>query len=215
MPYDLVSYDLGHVDLVFQHYKLSYINQKFDIFLNAGIFVMGFVIKRSCLMFFDMSNSRAKSLGVLLALMLFVGCTTSDKDSSGLDGVSDTSIDFDANGSDSGSIVGLVTVNFEYDQYTLTPETMELLDKNVEWIQEKGNVTLQLEGHCDSRGSSEYNLALGERRAEAVKNYLVKKGISSDILNTISYGEEKLLTEGDTEYDHNRNRRVNFVPTSN
>ena len=165
--------------------------------------------------FFRFKGPVMSGLGVLLALLL-VSCSTGDKDidAGGVDGVSDTPIDFDPEGSDSNNILGLNTVNFEYDRHTLTDEMREMLDRNVEWIQNNANVTLQLEGHCDSRGSSEYNLALGERRAEAVKTYLVSRGVSADILNTISYGEEKLLSEGDTDYDHARNRRVNFVPST-
>ncbi len=167
--------------------------------------------------FFKFNRQIGSGLGALLALMLLVSCTTGDKgdvDAGGIDGVSDTPIDFDPEGSDSNNILGLNTVNFEYDRHTLNAEMREALDRNVEWIQNNTNVTLQLEGHCDSRGSSEYNLALGERRAETVKNYLVSKGLGADILNTISYGEEKLLSEGDTDYDHSRNRRVNFVPST-
>lgn len=167
--------------------------------------------------FFKLEGQVRSGLGVLLALLLLVSCTTGDKsniDAGGVDGVSDTPIDFDPEGSDSNNIVGLSTVNFEYDKHTLTDEMRGILDGNAEWIQNNANITLQLEGHCDSRGSSEYNLALGERRAEAVRTYLVSKGLSADILNTISYGEEKLLSEGDTDYDHNRNRRVNFVPNT-
>ncbi|RME15358.1 MAG: peptidoglycan-associated lipoprotein Pal [Bdellovibrio sp.] len=118
---------------------------------------------------------------------------------------------FDINGSDSGKIPGLYTVHFEFDSSRLTPEAKRLLEKNAKWIKEK-NVSVQIEGHCDKRGSAEYNLALGQRRAEAVKNYLVSLGVPAKKLTTISYGKEKLLAYGDTEADHAKNRRANFVP---
>lgn len=119
---------------------------------------------------------------------------------------------FDPQGSDSGNIEGLKTVFFAFDQATLSPENRSTIQSNVDWLKDKGNVTLQIEGHADSRGSTEYNLALGERRAQAVKSYMESLGISGDRLNVTSYGEEKPLAEGDTEDAYTRNRRVNFVP---
>ena len=121
-------------------------------------------------------------------------------------------INFDPTGSDSGNIEGLYTIHFEYDQSTLTDEAKQKLSQNVEWIRKNSQVTLQIEGHCDKRGSLEYNLALGERRAQTVRSYLTELGASSAMLNIISFGEEKLLSEGNTESDHSQNRRVNFVP---
>ncbi|NJM10466.1 MAG: OmpA family protein, partial [Bdellovibrionaceae bacterium] len=86
---------------------------------------------------------------------------------------------FDASGSDSGKISGLSTVNFDYDSSTLSTDSRRRLAENAEWIKTNGSATVQIEGHCDSRGSVEYNLALGERRAKSVKNYLVSLGIDS------------------------------------
>jgi peptidoglycan-associated lipoprotein len=119
---------------------------------------------------------------------------------------------FDPQGSDSGNIQGLSTVNFEYDQARLTSEARRELAENADWIKAHPNVTLQVEGHCDSRGSVEYNLALGERRAKSVKNYLVSLGVDPNRLTIISYGKEKPLALGDTEDAYSRNRRANFVP---
>jgi peptidoglycan-associated lipoprotein len=74
------------------------------------------------------------------------------------------------------------------------------------------NVNVQIEGHCDARGSIEYNIALGERRANAVKNYMTSLGIPGDRLSVISYGKEKPLNQGDSESAYAANRRANFVP---
>lgn len=115
-------------------------------------------------------------------------------------------------GSDSGNIAGLQTVNFDYDSATLSTETRKILADNAEWIRTNSAVTVQIEGHCDARGSVEYNLALGERRAKAVKSYLVSLGVDSKRMTIISYGEEKPLMTGDSESDYARNRRANFVP---
>ena len=125
--------------------------------------------------------------------------------------ISTTPLSFDIMGSDSGKIPGLSTVHFDYDQSTLTAEARKQLADNATWIKTT-NVTVQVEGHCDERGSIEYNLALGERRAKAVKAYLVSLGVEAQKLTVISYGKEKKIAEGDTEDVHSKNRRANFVP---
>ncbi|MCB0341655.1 MAG: peptidoglycan-associated lipoprotein Pal [Pseudobdellovibrionaceae bacterium] len=126
--------------------------------------------------------------------------------------ISTQPLNFDPMGSDSGNIVGLKTINFDFDRATLTSDARRLLGENADWIRQNANVTVQVEGHCDKRGSVEYNLALGERRAQAVKNYLVSLGIPSKQLTVISYGKEKPVALGDSEADYASNRRANFVP---
>lgn len=121
-------------------------------------------------------------------------------------------MNFDAAGSDSGQITGLSTINFEYDKSALTGEAKKKLQGNAAWLKSHNGVNMQIEGHCDSRGSIEYNLSLGERRAQAVKSYMVSQGIPANRLSVISYGKEKLLTQGDSEADHVKNRRANFLP---
>jgi peptidoglycan-associated lipoprotein len=121
-------------------------------------------------------------------------------------------VGLDAQGSDSGNIAGLHTVHFDYDQATLTSEARKELSENAEWIKAHAKSTIQIEGHCDKRGSTEYNLALGERRAKAVKSYMVTLGIDSKRMTVISYGEEKPLDSGDGEAAFAKNRRANFVP---
>ncbi len=127
--------------------------------------------------------------------------------------IEQTPIAFDAVGSDSGKIPGLETVHFDYDRSVLPKDAQRIIQGNVKWLKsqpEKMNMTV--EGHCDAHGSNEYNLALGERRAKAVKDYMVKLGIPVGRINTVSYGEEKLLSQGDSEGDNRNNRRANFVP---
>jgi peptidoglycan-associated lipoprotein len=119
---------------------------------------------------------------------------------------------FDAAGSDSGKISRLSTVNYDYDSSTLSSDSRRRLAENAEWIKGNMKATVQIEGHCDSRGSVEYNLALGERRAKSVKNYLVSLGIDSKRLTIISYGEEKPIATGESEDAYAKNRRANFVP---
>jgi peptidoglycan-associated lipoprotein len=126
--------------------------------------------------------------------------------------IEESKMTFDAKGSDSGNIPGLFTVNFEYDDANLSPSAKENLSKNADWIKANTEMNIQVEGHCDERGSIEYNLALGERRAKATKAYLVSLGVDAGRLNLISYGKEKPLQSGDTDDVHSKNRRANFLP---
>lgn len=126
--------------------------------------------------------------------------------------IDNTPMSFDIAGSDSGTIAGLVTVQFPYDQATLTPESRAQLKGNADWMKARPEVRIQIEGHCDMRGSIEYNLSLGERRARAVRTYMVSLGIPESRLSVISYGKEKPIAQGDSEADHARNRRANFLP---
>lgn len=126
--------------------------------------------------------------------------------------VDSTPMSFDASGSDSGNIQGLSTVFFDYDKSTLSSSAKATLQANAEWMKQNPNVKIQIEGHCDSRGSIEYNIALGERRANAVRSYLTSLGIPNSRLAIISYGEEKPLVHGETEEAYSKNRRANFVP---
>lgn len=109
-----------------------------------------------------------------------------------------------------GSQYGLQTVYFDYDSNTLRPDAMAILRENAEKIKQVPNVIIQLAGHTDERGTQEYNLALGERRALAVRQYLIQMGISGDRLITISYGKEFPAILGSDESAWAKNRRVEF-----
>ncbi|MBC7456989.1 MAG: OmpA family protein [Bdellovibrionaceae bacterium] len=129
--------------------------------------------------------------------------------------VDSSPMNYAATGSDSGSIAGLSTVTFEYDKSTLSSGEKAKLQANIQWLKKNASAKMLVEGHCDQRGSTEYNLSLGERRANAVKKMLVDGGIASARLSTVSYGKEKLLATGDSEAEMAKNRRANFVPSSN
>ena len=129
--------------------------------------------------------------------------------------IDSTPMSFDAAGSDSGKINGLSTINFEYDKSTLTSDAKKKIQANAQWMKAHGNSNIQIEGHCDSRGSIEYNLSLGERRAQAVRSYMTSLGVANNRMSIISYGKEKPLSNGDSEADHQKNRRANFVPINN
>jgi peptidoglycan-associated lipoprotein len=105
-------------------------------------------------------------------------------------------------------------VFFEYDSSEITSEGRDTLDANAEILKKYSSWTIIIEGHCDERGTPEYNLALGERRAVATRAYLVSLGIATDRLRTVSYGEEFPFDPGHDESAWAKNRRAHFVITA-
>jgi peptidoglycan-associated lipoprotein len=108
----------------------------------------------------------------------------------------------------------LADILFGYDSAVLTPEARSRLESHAQWLRRFSSVTVLVEGHCDERGTVEYNLALGERRAMAAYNYLQSLGVPATRLKTISYGKEFPLDPGHNESAWARNRRCHFVITS-
>jgi peptidoglycan-associated lipoprotein len=105
----------------------------------------------------------------------------------------------------------LKDVYFDFDRYDLKTEARDILKTNVEWIKKNPPVAIEIEGHCDERGTSEYNLALGAKRAQVVRDYLVAAGISADRITSISYGEEIPACTEQSESCWAQNRRARFV----
>lgn len=105
----------------------------------------------------------------------------------------------------------LSTVYFEYDSFKLKSDAKASLNAAATWLKANPSKQVQIEGHTDERGTTEYNLALGERRAGAVKDYLVMKGVPAAQLSTISYGEERPVAVGSNEQAWAQNRRGEFV----
>ncbi|MBN2515261.1 MAG: peptidoglycan-associated lipoprotein Pal [Deltaproteobacteria bacterium] len=102
-------------------------------------------------------------------------------------------------------------VYFDFDKYDLKTEARETLKRHADWLLNNTEFEVILEGHCDERGTREYNLALGERRSESVRDYILNLGIDAGRLTTISYGEELPLDPSHTEEAWAKNRRVHFV----
>ena len=102
-------------------------------------------------------------------------------------------------------------IYYEFDSIRLSPDAQEILTKKAKWLRANPEATVTIEGHCDNRGTNEYNLALGEGRAQSAKAFLVDLGIKSTRLNTISYGEERPIDRAQTEDAWARNRRAHFV----
>jgi len=102
-------------------------------------------------------------------------------------------------------------IHFDYDDFSLRPGAKDTLKGIAEWLLKNTSAQILVEGHCDERGTPEYNLALGERRAQSAKDYLVNLGIAASRLSTVSYGEEKPLDMGNNEEAWAKNRRAQFV----
>lgn len=107
------------------------------------------------------------------------------------------------------------TVYFAFDDYTLNGEAQGKLDALSNHLKDSQNAVVQVEGHCDERGSTEYNLALGQRRAQSVRDYLAKLGVEAGRLSIISYGEEKPASDGHDESAWSQNRRAEFMISNN
>ncbi|MBW2609323.1 MAG: peptidoglycan-associated lipoprotein Pal [Deltaproteobacteria bacterium] len=101
-------------------------------------------------------------------------------------------------------------IYFDYDRSELKPKAQDVLTKKANWLKKNGRYSVRIEGHCDERGTNEYNLALGERRANAAKKFLQALGISGNRLTTRSYGEEKPAAYGHDESAWSKNRRDEF-----
>jgi len=106
--------------------------------------------------------------------------------------------------------VNLRDIYFDYDDHTLSADARSALSGNASYLREMGALRVTIEGHCDERGTVEYNLALGQRRADATRSYLVDLGIESSRLSTISYGEERPFEMGHDETAWHENRRAHF-----
>jgi len=102
-------------------------------------------------------------------------------------------------------------IRFDFDKYDLRPEAREIIREHADWLLKHTEFEVIIEGHCDERGSGEYNLALGERRAGAARDYLVTLGVDNGRLTTISYGEELPLDPSHSEEAWTKNRRDHFV----
>ena len=109
------------------------------------------------------------------------------------------------------SSIGLSPIYFNFDQAIVRPDMVERMMINARYLQENPGTRIVIEGNCDSRGTKEYNLALGQRRAQVAKQYLVNLGIDPSRIRTVSYGEEQPLFTGEDEFSHAQNRRDDFI----
>ncbi|MGE0152306.1 MAG: peptidoglycan-associated lipoprotein Pal [Reyranellaceae bacterium] len=149
---------------------------------------------------------RVKLLGVLAALLLVAACETSPPPSSTTATTTTPGRATPGSQQDFQQNVG-DRVFFDYDSFQLTQEARQTLTRQVAWLKQYGNWRITVEGHADERGTREYNLALGERRAASVRAFLVSQGIPANRVATISYGKERPAVSGSTEQAYSQNRR--------
>jgi peptidoglycan-associated lipoprotein len=163
-----------------------------------------------------------KLIASTLLVFFLAACSTTPKDTSDSSGsgsassssdVSDTNSETETSSAsiEPGSQEDLIVnvgdrVFFNYDSSELDADALELLQDQVAWLKQYSDVSVIIEGHCDERGTREYNLALGEKRAQSVKNYLISLGISSDRVSTISYGKERPAVIGSNDGAWAQNR---------
>lgn len=150
-----------------------------------------------------------KLLSLFVAIVALSGCSSLSESSlfGGSECESIEARDFMANAED--------RVFFAFDSSAISADSAEILNTQVKWLKKHKNVNVIVQGYCDERGTREYNLALGERRANAVKQYLVSQGIAADRISTISYGKERPAVLGNNEAAWAQNRRaITVVRTS-
>lgn len=152
-----------------------------------------------------------------LCMLVLNGCSSKKSKSSAGKGVTATldSANLELNGdSDSNKAGGLRTIFFDFNSSALSAIGQEILTQNAEIMKSSSSLKIQIEGHCDERGGVQYNLALGEKRARSVRNFLMSLGVTSDRISTVSYGKERPVSFGHDEDSWSKNRRANFVITS-
>jgi len=108
-------------------------------------------------------------------------------------------------------IVALKDINFDFDKYNIRPGDAEILKGNAEWFKANPGKKMRVEGNCDERGTVEYNLALGQKRADAAKAYIVNLGVDGKALETVSYGKERPVDPAHNEAAWAKNRRAHFL----
>ena len=158
-------------------------------------------------------------LSILLATFV-AACSTTPKDTAGSSGSGDASSSDEVSSGDYSNNLSVVPgsqedlivnvgdrVFFGYDSAELDSDSQELLQDQVAWLKQFPGVSVTVEGHCDERGTREYNLALGEKRAQAVKNYLISMGVNSSRVSTVSYGKERPAVVGSNDGAWSQNRR--------
>ncbi|MCX7981859.1 MAG: peptidoglycan-associated lipoprotein Pal [Syntrophales bacterium] len=108
-------------------------------------------------------------------------------------------------------IRALESIHFDFDKYNIRPPDREILARHAEWLKNNKDAKVTIEGHCDERGTVEYNLALGERRANEAKKYLVSLGVEPERIKTVSYGKERPIDPRQNEEAWAKNRRAEFI----
>lgn len=156
---------------------------------------------------------------VIFILSMAIGCASKKTKEGDLSTISDfTDSDFNLeidSDSDSDNTGPIQTVYFSFNSSSLSDPSRRKLEQTAAFLKSNETVRIQIEGHCDERGGVQYNLALGERRAKSIRQYLVSLGVNFDQLDVISRGKESPVASGNDEDSWSKNRRGNFVVTAN
>ncbi len=144
----------------------------------------------------------------LSTLLIFVGCSSLQVTEESVANQSVTGVSISSKSTATQAVLANAVVYFEYDKFNLTSKSIQALKGVSDLMQKNSKVTLSIEGHADERGTREYNLALGQRRAESVANYLISNGVKRTRLSVKSYGEERPLALGSNDSAWSKNRRV-------
>jgi len=151
---------------------------------------------------------KTTALALVSALFLLAACDSAGTDANGANGSGGGSVPASGPGSQADLSTNIGDrVFFAYNSDVLSSEGQATLQRQAGWLKQYGNVRIVVEGHCDERGTREYNIALGERRATATKNFLVSLGVAADRVSTISYGKERPAVVGNDESAWSQNRR--------
>jgi peptidoglycan-associated lipoprotein len=148
------------------------------------------------------------SLFTIFTLIIFTACSSVQVTEEAVADQSVARISITSKSTATQAVLANAVVYFEYDQFNLTSKSIQALKGVTELMKKNAKITISIEGHADERGTREYNLALGQRRAESVTNYLIANGINRNRLITKSYGEERPLSLGSNDTAWSKNRRV-------
>ena len=148
------------------------------------------------------------SLFTIFTLIIFTACSSVQVTEEAVADQSVAGISITSKSTATQAVLANAVVYFEYDQFNLTSKSIQALKGVAELMKRNVKITISIEGHADERGTREYNLALGQRRAESVTNYLIANGINRNRLITKSYGEERPLSLGSNDTAWSKNRRV-------
>lgn len=162
-------------------------------------------------------------LMVLSLALVIASCSSTSEKSDDSSSDTDTMVtdntdatNMELNGSSDESTAGpLRTIYFDYNSSSLSFAAREALEANAQFLKMSESIAIQIEGHADERGGVQYNIALGEKRAQSVKDYLTALGVSVERITTVSYGKDRPLTFGHDDEAWSKNRRANFVITAN
>jgi peptidoglycan-associated lipoprotein len=162
-----------------------------------------------------MSRRYSVAIALVASLMVFASsCSKKTKPEESNVPSTENALANELGSSDEGKAMGLKTVHFAFDSFSLDAPSKTTLKENAAILKGNPSVKIQIEGHTDARGGVQYNIALGEKRANAVRGYLTDMGINGDRITTVSFGKERPVASGNSESDYAQNRRANFVITS-